>query len=177
MDQDEVDEDEEMDGDDNTNNENVTATGQTTPSTAAPLSRIQSRTSLPSLNSLPSVSHLTTTATLSPSLRAYDGRHFSISSTSAASYSPYMHSQNTSPLFGPQGSLPLDASTLALTSPALRAQDAAGLAGQRDDREAMAALLMLNSDRRSWKDNDSSQRVSRSSKGGGAMSVKDLLSN
>lgn len=49
----------------------------------------------------------------------------------------------------------------SLTSPALRPQP------DHDDHEASSALLMLNSDRRSW----------TSASGGRGMSVKELLSN
>ena len=185
---DEPDSDEEM-SDDN----GAPATGQATPSTIGPSMPFQP--SLPSLPSLPSFSQLTTNATISSSIRAYDqrylpGRHFSISSTStsAPTFSSHIHSQNTSPVFGPAANVPgLDASTLALTSPALRAQDQneANRQGQRDDREAMAALLMLNCDRRSRDEYDrergSSSRGSTSSRGtgkpGGGMSVRDLLSH
>jgi len=60
-------------------------------------------------------------------------------------------------------------STFQLTSPALGPQDGndgsvKGL--ERDDHEATAALLMLNTDRRSWS----------GPSGGRGMSVKDLLS-
>lgn len=100
-----------------------------------------------------------------------------------------MHSAQTSPFFGPS-SVGLDTATFALTSPALRPQDATrsfqctgegsiqhlGLneetRHQRErreqdlDKEAMTALLMLNVDRRDWKD-----------KSGRALSVRDLLAD
>lgn len=50
--------------------------------------------------SLPSLSTITTT---SPSIFSHTaGRHYSISSASQASFSPYFHSAHTSPAFGPQ---------------------------------------------------------------------------
>jgi hypothetical protein len=56
------------------------------------------------------------------------------------------------------------AARFALTSPALRPIDDGAKEGEREreDHEATAALLMLNSDRRSWT--------------GRALGVKDLLS-
>lgn len=160
------------------------------------LSQSHSRTSLPSLASLPSMSHFSTAApTTSPALlpTAYhQQRHYSVSSTSQASFSPYMHSTQTSPFFGPSyGGQDPGAASFALTSPALKPLDHAtarrgstvqyptsgvndsGEAQQERerreqdlDKEAMAALLMLNSDRRNWKD-----------KSGRGMSVQDLLSH
>lgn len=159
------------------------------------LSQSHSRTSLPSLASLPSISHFSTAApTTSPALlpTAYhQQRHYSVSSTSQASFSPYIHSTQTSPFFGPSyGGQDPGATSFALTSPALNPQDHAtahrgsiqysalsandGNEAQEEwerraqdpDQEAMAALLMLNSDRRNWKD-----------KSGRGMSVQDLLSH
>lgn len=54
-----------------------------------------------SIVSLPSLSQMTTN---SPSIFSgtASARHYSISSTSQASYSPYIHSNQASPAFGPQ---------------------------------------------------------------------------
>ncbi|KAF2428637.1 hypothetical protein EJ08DRAFT_671396 [Tothia fuscella] len=75
-------------------------------------------------------------------------------------------SAHPSPAFEPQtqASGP-GLSTFKLTSPALRPQD--GKAMEKDDHEATAALLMLNTDRRKWSTPGSSSR---------GMSVRDLLS-
>ena len=73
-----------------------------------------------------------------------------------------------SPAFGSAGAaLP---SALELGAPALRG----GVDGvERDDREATAALLMLNSDRRAWA---GGAGRGRGGAGGRGMSVRDLLS-
>ena len=67
----------------------------------------------------------------------------------------------------------------SLTSPALEPQDSRHRR-ERSDREAMAALLMLNSDRRSgtWDGAAEGEGKERAvgRRGGGAMSVRDLLS-
>ncbi|GAB7350830.1 hypothetical protein MBLNU459_g1363t1 [Dothideomycetes sp. NU459] len=199
------DQDEEMSEDD-------PASGAATPSTTSPVHSQHPLASAPSHTSLPPISHLTsrqpgissgmasatTTAAAAAAAvdasRAHDVRHYSVSSASQASYSPYLHSQHASPFFGPShaGSGP-DSASFSLTSPALvpldsaasssssssssRAQAAGGGGGggggadarRREhelDKEAMAALLMLNSDRRAWKDSS-----------GRGMSVRDLLSN
>jgi hypothetical protein len=54
-----------------------------------------------SIISLPSLSQMTTN---SPSIFSgtASARHYSVSSTSQASYSPYIHSNQASPAFGPQ---------------------------------------------------------------------------
>ncbi|KAI7502639.1 hypothetical protein KC347_g8891, partial [Hortaea werneckii] len=85
------DEDEEMpdeksDGDD----------GSQPTTTAAPSTRTNS------LISLPSLSQLYPANPTSPSIFSSSARHFSISSTSQPSYSPYIHSNHASPAFGPQ---------------------------------------------------------------------------
>jgi hypothetical protein len=87
------------------------------------------------------------------------------SSTSSYGYysatsSPEFHAQTQTPA---QGS---GAQSFSLTSPMLRPETGESTALGKDDHEATAALLMLNTDRRSW---------SRPS-GGRGMSVKDLLS-
>lgn len=173
-------------------------TGTTTPSNipysyaqSQSQSQPQSLTSQhPSQTSLPSIASLTTQSAISPAIPALDRtnpshgyRHYSISSASQASYSPYLHSAQASPFFGPSSYATTaqdNPANFALTSPALAPQDAAAAASrsggqqpedarrreQELDKEAMAALLMLNTDRRAWRD-----------KSGRGMSVQDLLSN
>lgn len=165
--------------------------------------RAPSPKSLPQFPALPSINQMTARApspsfapinqhqhqqtTASSSMHPtnhHQQRHYSMSSTSQASFSPYLHSSQASPFFGPSY-LNQDPAAFALTSPALRAQDAGSSHGgiaqlptlsdaarhQRErreqdlDHEATAALLMLNSDRRSWK--------GKSVRG---LSVNDLLS-
>ncbi|KAG9525582.1 hypothetical protein KCV07_g1119, partial [Aureobasidium melanogenum] len=155
------------------------STGASTPNGPL-LSHTQSRESIPSLASLPSMSHYGYKSPAIAPSDASSSRHYSISSASAPSFSPYIHSQQASPFFAPTAGQH-EPAPFALTSPALRAQDSSmhqrpGVVGEdarlRDrrekdlDREAMAALLMLNSDRRTFKD-----------KSGRGMSVQDLLSN
>lgn len=118
----EDDEDDEMEDD----NEDDTAVS--TPSTA-PQDRPGSRVSLPSL------SQITPMTTSTPSGFSTGAvRHYSVSSTSQASYSPYIHSNQTSPAFGPQlshvstgpsMSAPYSASreSFGLGSPALKILD------------------------------------------------------
>ncbi|KAF7562763.1 hypothetical protein G7046_g1364 [Stylonectria norvegica] len=103
-------------------------------------------------------------SSVSPAIPAQDSRHrqhsySSVSTTDHRSYS-FSASAGTSPAFGPQvygayarsdGSAP----TSTLTSPALNPQNEL-------DQEAMAALLMLNNDRRGTR--------------GRGLSVRDLLS-
>lgn len=183
------DDDEEMEDQDQDE------TAISTPSTA-PQDHSDSRISLPSLSQLTS---MTSPSTLSTGA----ARHYSVSSTSQASYSPYIHSNQTSPAFGPQLlnvsmiNMPYSASkeSFGLGSPALKALDSnsssreladasskAADSRRRSsksrrsekelDREATAALLMLNHDRRDW----SSSRTGEPAKGTNGMSVKDLLS-
>lgn len=133
-----------------------------------------------SVVSLPSLSQITTTTTTSPSIfSAGAGRHYSISSA-ASSYSPFFHSNQPSPAFGPQlhhvSTAPTFNNTFGLGSPALKPIDSAaqlrhiaegatelsekqqqpnkraraGRSEQDLDQEATAALLMLNHDRRNW---------------------------
>ena len=153
---------------------------------------------------LPPLSQITTESSTSPSvLSTGAGRQYSISSVSQASFSPYFHSNQTSPAFGPQlshvSSMPTSAcpngDTLGLGSPALKPLDSiqhprqvagsvsapsskprpgslrTGRSEQELDQEAMAALLMLNSDRRDWR---ASQEHGRQ-KANPGMSVRDLL--
>jgi hypothetical protein len=88
----------------------------------------------------------------SPAILSHHQREYSYNSTySSALPSPAYEPQKKSS--GPSFS--------QLTSPALRPQDPKGM--EKDDHEATAALLMLNTDRRKW---------SGPSRG---MSVKDLL--
>lgn len=155
------------------------STGASTPNGPL-LSHVHSRESIPSLTSLPSMSHFGYKSPAIAPSDASSSRHYSISSTSAPSFSPYIHSQQASPFFAPTAGQH-EPAPFALTSPALRAQDSSmrpkpNVVGEdvmvrerreKDlDREAMAALLMLNSDRRVYKD-----------KSGRGMSVQDLLSN
>jgi hypothetical protein len=150
--------------------------------------------------SLSSLSQITTAATTSPSVfSAGAGRHYSISSASQASYSPYFHSNQTSPAFGPQltqvSTAPTSAGlyreTFGLGSPALKPLDSrqavetANEMSQKQrpgsgntrrseqelDQEATAALLMLNHDRRNW-----SAQQGDGSRNNTGMSVRDLLS-
>lgn len=87
---DEDDEDQEMEDE---------TEGETDISTPAAASQTQSATAV----SLPPLSHITASTTMSPSmLPSGTDRHYSISSASQASYSPYFHSNQTSPAFGPQ---------------------------------------------------------------------------
>ncbi|KAF1996895.1 hypothetical protein P154DRAFT_442493 [Amniculicola lignicola CBS 123094] len=113
--------------------------------------------------------------TISPALQPSDPRHYSLSSSIRSTQtSPSIHpSVHPSPAFGghtpsqaqfqnpftsAKGSAPgPTGSNFELTSPALGPQ------ADREDHEATEALLMLNTDRRSWN-------------GARGMSVKDLLS-
>lgn len=94
-----------------------------------------------------------------------------------SAYQSHTHSARSSalpsPAFEPQtqASGPGGYSTnfAPLTSPALGPQRDTGL--EKDDHEATAALLMLNTDRRSW-----SSAAGGNGSGGRSMSVRDLLS-
>lgn len=119
IDEEDDDDDDEMDEDD----EGETSTPVTT-------AQDQSGSTI----SLPSLSQITTTSTTSPSiLSAGVGRHYSISSASQASYSPYFHSNQASPAFGPQlsrvSTMPASAGpykdAFGLGSPALKPFDSA----------------------------------------------------
>lgn len=190
-------------------------TGQSTPS-AYDHSRNSSinphPNTLPALHNLPSLSHITTassssTAAQSPSLFPIDSasRHrFSVSSAASTNYSPFIapgsNSAAASPLFTPSSGnlqgMNAEVQRFSLTSPSLKPQDNG--ARERSDREAMAALLMLNSDRRAnsgWRDANGSgsggetpregqnqargqaQQTSPRGRQNGPMSVKDLLSH
>ncbi|KAK4634379.1 hypothetical protein CLAFUW4_01071 [Fulvia fulva] len=183
---DDDDEDEEMEDDQDARD------GAATPATTVPQKSA-------SMVSLPSLSQITTTTTTSPSVFSMGaGRHYSISSA-ASSYSPYLHSNQASPAFGPQlhhvSVAPPFGNAFGLGSPALKPVDSASQlrhiaegatelsekqrptsnAGRREqelDQEATAALLMLNHDRRNWR-NTSDAPSNRSNTG---MSVRDLLS-
>ncbi|CAK4028145.1 transcriptional regulator of yeast form adherence 6-like [Lecanosticta acicola] len=185
--------DEEDDEDEEMEDEQEAGAGTSTPATLEPCA---------SAVSLPSLSHITTTTTTtttSPSIfSAGAGRHYSISSA-ASSYSPYFHSNQASPAFGPQlhhvSTAPTFSGAFGLGSPALKPVDSSSHLRQiaegateltekqrsapntarREhelDQEATAALLMLNHDRRNWRAAHETE-TSRSSTG---MSVKDLLS-
>lgn len=158
-------------------------TAVSTPSTAP-------RHSSSSLVSLPPLSQMTSTATTSPSVFSSAGRHFSVSSSSQPGFSPYFHSNQPSPAFGPQishfgpGSSHYAAArdNIGLGSPALgptldpvygRSNGTRTDRSQSDpDQEATAALLMLNTDRRKW----AAPATDGRSRGGTGMSVRDLLS-
>jgi hypothetical protein len=141
--------------------------------------------------------------TTSPHIQPSDPRHYSITSsirstaTSPAvgpSLNPFHAGPSPSilpsPAYSAHGStqavhnfanLPATGPTQSrflLTSPALKPQQDPGdkeldSAGSREDHEATAALLMLNSDRRSWSERSSSGSGAPS---GRALGVKDLLS-
>lgn len=147
---------------------------------------------------------MTSNSTTSPSIFSSGaGRHYSISSTSQASYSPYFHSTQASPNFGPtlhHVSTGSGAAAFGLGSPAIRpvdsgyalrqiAEGAHELADKRQhhgrdrnksdhelDQEATAALLMLNHDRRNWRGNGSNGSSGGEGDNGRGMSVRDLLS-
>ena len=190
---DELDEDDD-DEDMAENDEDVGSTS--TPMTTAP-------EPLRSSISLPPLSQLTANSSPPPIFGAGAGRHHSISSASQTSFSPFFHSNQPSPSFGPQLQLPPTIPTfggvIGLESHALEPIDQLrkiaasasdltethGPASSRQrrsehelDQEATAALLMLNHDRRQW-------RAARQEGGGGGqqrrttpgMSVRDLLSN
>lgn len=194
--QDDEDEDEEME-EVEVEEETRGDSGTSTPATAA-LEHSNSRVSLPSLSQI---------TTASPSINspsvfsAGAGRHYSISSASQASYSPYIHSNQASPAFGSQLTHVPSATPLygnfGIGSPALKPIDslhhlrqmAEGatelsdthrrpskpLVGRSEtdlDHEATSALLMLNHDRRNWRTGQEPE-VPRSNTG---MSVRDLLS-
>ena len=152
-----------------------------------------------SMVSLPPLSQITNPPTTSPSVFSMtNGRHHSISSASQSSYSPYFHSSQTSPAFGPQLhhiSTPSFGNTLGLGSPALKPVDSASTlrhiaegaqdlserqgpinkAGRSErelDQEATTALLMLNHDRRPRR----AAQDADSGRSGAGMSVRDLLS-
>ena len=116
-DDDDDDQDEEMEDDE-------------VPAASTPATTAQVRSG--SLVSLPSLSQMTSASTTSPSIFP-TGRHYSVSSTSQASYSPYFHSTHTSPAFGPQlahmsnvpGSTGTFRETFGLGSPALQPLDSA----------------------------------------------------
>ncbi|KAI6809942.1 hypothetical protein KC365_g17660, partial [Hortaea werneckii] len=84
-----------------------------------------------SLISLPSLSQLYPANPTSPPIFSSSARHFSISSASQPSYSPYIHSNHASPAFGPQLSSYQPSQTTAnqgnshfgLGSPALKPLD------------------------------------------------------
>ncbi|KAJ9647919.1 hypothetical protein H2199_001695 [Coniosporium tulheliwenetii] len=97
-----------------------------------------------------------TPSNTSPIFEALDRRRLSY----ALSYTSSGHFAQSSPAFSVQSSH-ASTSFTSLTSPALRPQP------DQDDHEASSALLMLNSDRRSW----------TSANGGRGMSVRDLLSH
>lgn len=165
------------------------STGASTPNgPLLPTQHTRSRDSIPSLTSLPPISQF---ANMSPAIAPSEtssSRHYSISSASAPSFSPYIHSTQASPYFAAAAAAGQSdpVAPFALTSPALRAQDSSavrsgGVAANEDarlrerrekelDAEAMAALLMLNSDRRG-------AATGYRDRSGRGMSVQDLLSS
>lgn len=100
-----------------------------------------------SIISLPSLSQMTTN---SPSVFSgtASARHYSVSSTSQASYSPYIHSNQASPAFGPQLShIPqYTGPGFGLGSPALQPLDS-GSQAQHLRQIAEGATDQLSSDR------------------------------
>jgi hypothetical protein len=116
-------------------------------------------------------------AQTSPEILSKPGK---FGSYSGSVYHSHTHSARSSalpsPAFEPQTQAAGPTYSFApLTSPALRPQGGGGEGLEKDDHEATAALLMLNTDRRSW----SSTNGSGGGNGGIAgrsMSVKDLLS-
>ena len=100
-----------------------------------------------SIISLPSLSQITTN---SPSIFSgtASARHYSISSTSQASYSPYIHSNQASPAFGPQiNHIPQYAGPgFGLGSPALQPMDS-GVHAHHLRQIAESASDQLSSDR------------------------------
>lgn len=81
-----------------------------------------------SIVSLPSLSQITTTTTTSPSIFSVGagGQHYTLSSAPSC-YSPYFHSNQASPAFGPQlhhlSTAPSFSSAFGLGSPALKPID------------------------------------------------------
>lgn len=141
--QDDNDNDDELDEEEDEDEEMADDPGETaasTPVTAnSSTAQLNDRYNNNNSNiSLPSLAQITTnTSTNSPSVfstnnSAAGGRHYSISSASQASYSPYFHSTQTSPAFGPQlsshgpGGLTAGSSVapFGLGSPALKPDDA-----------------------------------------------------
>nr|OQO19551.1 hypothetical protein B0A51_13111 [Rachicladosporium sp. CCFEE 5018] len=114
-----LDSDEEMDDDPDATNTPQIPSAASTPATAG----LEHSSSLVSL---PSLSQITSTTTSASPLTFPGGRHYSMSSASQASYSPYFHSNATSPAFGPQlhhQPLHFGSGTFGLGSPALKPLD------------------------------------------------------
>ncbi|KAI7492860.1 hypothetical protein KC367_g8953, partial [Hortaea werneckii] len=94
-----------------------------------------------SLISLPSLSQLYPANPTSPPIFSSSARHFSISSASQPSYSPYIHSNHASPAFGPQLSSYQPSQTTAnqgnshfgLGSPALKPLDSSPNESRRNE--------------------------------------------
>ncbi|KAI7248841.1 hypothetical protein KC335_g9744 [Hortaea werneckii] len=94
-----------------------------------------------SLISLPSLSQLYPANPTSPPIFSSSARHFSISSASQPSYSPYIHSNHASPAFGPQLSSYQPSQTTAnhgnslfgLGSPALKPLDSSPNESKRNE--------------------------------------------
>lgn len=161
-------------------------------------SRTQS-TRLPSIHNLPSLSQITTTTSSnqSPSLFPLDSRHRLSISSASTTFSPVIvpgiTSASTSPMFYPStnnlANMSNEVQRFSLTSPVLGPQESQ--TGERSDREAMAALLMLNADRRgsAWSNGASAGHARQadgkqsppdgrsSSRSGRSISVHDLLSH
>lgn len=102
-----------------------------------------------SIVSLPSLSHITTNSPSIFSGTASSARHYSISSTSQASYSPYIHSNQASPAFGPQLShIPqYTGPGFGLGSPALQPLDSSSSQAHHLRQIAEGATDQLSSDR------------------------------
>jgi hypothetical protein len=116
-----------------------------TPTTAYEFSAPLQKTN--SIISLPSLSQITTN---SPSVFSgtASARHYSVSSTSQASYSPYIHSNQASPAFGPQLShIPqYTGPGFGLGSPALKPMDS-GVHAHHLRQIAESATDQLSHDR------------------------------
>lgn len=123
----------------------------------------------------PSPTHTASThSSVSPTIHPEDARRGSYSSVSTdPRRHSYTTSATTSPACGPQrGPTILPPIGIALGSPAL------GPGGADEDREATAALLMLNTDRRGYL-GQSRERMEDGPRTGSTrgMSVRDLLSS
>ncbi|KAI7342631.1 hypothetical protein KC354_g16185, partial [Hortaea werneckii] len=124
------DEDEEMPDEKSEGDEESQPT-----TTAAPPTRTNS------IISLPSLSQLYPANPTSPPIFSSSARHFSISSASQPSYSPYIHSNHASPAFGPQLSSYQPSQTIAnqgtshfgLGSPALKPLDSSPNESRRNE--------------------------------------------
>ncbi|KAK5134435.1 hypothetical protein LTR08_006482 [Meristemomyces frigidus] len=207
-DDDDLDDDEEEHENENVNMREAHHAQPIAPTTAKGVPEHRaSLVSLPSLSELTKT--LAASPSIFPTT-SVDGRHYSISSAaSQTSYSPYFHSAHTSPAFGPQLSHmhsapplfnpafglgspalgPVDSGTHAYTlrqiaqesaSESMRGGEGARTSEDELDREAAAALNMLNHDRRGWRPSIANAGLAEGGAEGrvkrGRVSVGDLLS-